>query len=69
MSTGIKDKAQHTFTAYKNPDGFILTIDGNVTLETERGDIRKFRKLDALCSLIKDLGVDKFTVSLHPRVT
>jgi len=35
-------------------------------LETERGEPREFRKLDALVNLLKELGVDKFSVSLKP---
>jgi hypothetical protein len=38
--------------------------DYNALLETNRGEIRKFRKLDALVSLVKALGVDKFSVRL-----
>jgi hypothetical protein len=40
--------------------------DGVMTLETERGKVREFRKLDALASLVKELGVDQFSVSLKP---
>jgi len=43
-----------------------ITIDDKALLETERGKVREFRKLDALVSLVKELGVDRFSVSLRP---
>ena len=35
-------------------------------METERGEPREFRKLDALVNLLKELGVNRFSVVLEP---
>ena len=67
IAMSLKEGDTHTFTATQGGNGyFTLTLDGRVVLETERGKIREFRKLDALVSLVKELGVDQFTVSLKP---
>ena len=62
IARSLQEGTQHTFTVYQ-------CADGNYTralLETERGEPREFRKLDALVNLLKELGVDKFSVSLKP---
>ena len=60
----LQDSQDHTFTVYEYPDGYTLTLDDKACLETERGEIRKFKKLDVAASMVKELGVDSFTVSL-----
>ena len=67
LALALKDTAPHTFAVYKHPDGFIFTLDGTAMLETERGDIRKFRKLEAIVSLAQALDITHFTVSLRPE--
>ena len=63
----LKEGATHSFTATQGSnDYFTLTLDGRVVLETERGKVREFRKLDALVNLLKELGVDRFSVVLEP---
>jgi hypothetical protein len=67
IAQALQEGDAHTFTAYQSDNGyFTLTLDGNATLATERGKVREFRKLDALASLVKELGVDQFSVSLKP---
>ena len=67
VARALQEGSQHTFTVYQCADGnYTLTIDDRALLETERGEPRDFRKLDALVNLLKELGVDKFSVSLKP---
>ena len=67
VARALQEGSQHTFTVYQCADGYYtLTIDDRALLETERGEVREFRKLDALASLVKELGVDQFSVSLKP---
>jgi len=63
----LQESDGHTFTATQGENGYYtLVIDGVMTLETERGKVREFRKLDALVSLLESLGVDQFSVVLNP---
>ena len=66
IARSLQEGTQHTFTVYEYPDGYVLTLDDKALLETERGEVREFRKLDAAARLLKELGVDKFSVSLKP---
>ena len=67
VARALQEGSQHTFTVYQCADGYYtLTIDDKALLETERGKVREFRKLDALVSLVKELGVDQFNVVLKP---
>ena len=67
VARALQEGSQHTFTVYQCADGnYTLTIDDRALLETERGEPREFRKLDALVNLLKELGVDKFSVVLEP---
>jgi hypothetical protein len=67
IALALQESDTHTFAACQSADGYYtLTIDNKALLETERGRIREFRKLDALASLVKELGVDQFNVSLKP---
>jgi hypothetical protein len=62
----MQDSPNHTFTVYEHPDGYTLTLDDKACLETERGEVRKFKKLDVAASMVKELGVDRFTVAFKP---
>ena len=63
----LQESDAHIFTVYQSDNGYYtLTLDGNACLVTERGKVREFRKLDALVNLLKELGVDKFSVVLEP---
>jgi hypothetical protein len=44
----------------------VLTLDDKALLETERGEVREFKKLDAAASLLRELGIEKFSVVLKP---
>jgi hypothetical protein len=67
VARALQEGGQHTFTVYQCADGYYtLSIDNKALLETERGEVREFRKLDALVSFVKELGVDKFSVLLKP---
>ncbi len=67
IARALKESDDHTFTVCQSTNGYyMLTIDDKALLETERGKVREFRKLDALVSLVKELGVQKFSVSLKP---
>ena len=66
IARSLQEGTQHTFTVYEYPSGYVLTLDDKALLETERGEVREFRKLDAAARLLKELGVDKFSVSLKP---
>ena len=67
VARALQEGSQHTFTVYQCAEGYYtLTIDDRALLETERGEVREFRKLDALVSLVKELGVDRFSVVLKP---
>jgi hypothetical protein len=49
------------------PGGFVLLMrEGSVaqTLEVQRGHARKFKRLEAVASYLKDLGADQFTVEI-----
>ncbi|MEI6067948.1 MAG: hypothetical protein WCP96_11435 [Methylococcaceae bacterium] len=62
----LEEGNNHSFTASQGDDGYYtLTIDDKALLENARGEIRRFRKLDTLVSLVKGLGVDSFSVSLN----
>lgn len=68
IAQALQENSQHILTAYPVTDGFVLTINDNAMLETERGEIRTFAKLDTLYSLVKELGnVGRFTVSMQPN--
>jgi hypothetical protein len=62
----LQEGTQHTFTVYEYPDGYVLTLDDKALLETERGEVREFKKLDAAASLLRELGIEKFSVVLKP---
>jgi len=65
IARALQESDDHTFSAYQCANGYYtLTLDDKALLETEREEIRKFRKLDALVNLVKELGVDQFSVSL-----
>ena len=67
IARALQESGDHTFTVYQSANGYYtLTLDDKALLETERGKVREFRKLDALVSLVKELGVQKFSVSLKP---
>lgn len=66
IALALQESDDHTFTVCQSADGrYMLTIDDKALLETERGKVREFRKLDALVSLVKTFGVDSFSVSLN----
>ena len=67
IARSLQEGTQHAFTVYEYPDGYVLTLDNKALLETERGEPREFRKLDALVNLLKELGIDQFSVSLKPH--
>jgi hypothetical protein len=67
IAKALQENAGHTLTAYPVTDGFVLTINDNAMLETERGDVRIFSKLDTLLNIAKELGVGRFTVSMQPN--
>lgn len=49
------------------PGGFVLSMrEGSdvQTLEVQRGHARKFKRLEAVASYLKDLGADQFTVEI-----
>ena len=67
IARALQESDGHTITAYQSDNGnYTLTLDDKALLETERGKVREFRKLDALVSLVKELGVNRFRVSLKP---
>jgi len=67
IARALQEGGNHTFTATQGDNGYYtLTLDDKALLETERGKVREFKKLDALVSLVKELGVQKFSVSLKP---
>jgi hypothetical protein len=66
MVKAINDNANHTVAAYPYGEGYLLTMDDHATLENEHGEIRIFKKLDALAILVKDSGLDSFTVHTKP---
>jgi len=67
IARALQESDGHTFSAYQSANGhYTLTLDDKALLETERGKVREFRKLDALASLVKELGIDQFSVSLKP---
>ena len=69
IARALQEGGNHTFTATQGENGyFILTIDNKALLETERGKPREFRRLDALVSLLVELGINQFTVSLKPAL-
>jgi hypothetical protein len=44
-------------------DGFDLVIDGD-TLESARRDARRFASLDTVVALLRNVGINRFTVQL-----
>ena len=67
IAMSLKEGDTHTFTATQGGNGYYtLIIDGTACLESMRGKVREFRKLDALVSLLESLGVDQFSVMLKP---
>ena len=60
-------------TAKGIPGGFVLTVQiglEETLLQAQRGGARRFRRLDALASYVRELGLGKFEVDLaawHPE--
>ena len=69
IAQALQESDGHTFTAYQSANGYYtLNLDDKALLETERGKVREFRKLDALVSLLESLGIDQFSVMLKPAL-
>jgi hypothetical protein len=47
-------------------DGFDLIVDGD-TLESARRDARRFASLDTVATLLRDVGIHRFSVQLAAR--
>jgi len=69
IAMSLKDVDTHTFNALQSANGYYtLVIDDKALLETERGKVREFRKLDALANLLESLGIDQFSVKINPAL-
>ncbi|WP_374091055.1 hypothetical protein [Methylomicrobium lacus] len=51
---------------HETEEGWVVTLDGkhkmNPTLETARGQVRVFKRLDAAVGVLFDLGFEKINV-------
>jgi hypothetical protein len=61
-----------TLVAKGIPGGFVLSMREGLDeqlLEAQRGHARRFRRLEAVASYLKDLGAHEFTVELDQWAT
>jgi hypothetical protein len=69
LAQALQESGAHIFTATQGANGYYtLVIDDKALLETERGRIRAFRKLDALANLLESLGIGQFSVKINPAL-